>query len=98
MSTIDERLVTLRLCRNWLGRIERDELELPAVWDLLRERIAAFDKKFQACPTCGGRPCSDESYCASMRAADQKIAAARKCSQCGAPGGSDLDPYQDREK
>jgi len=89
----DERLVTLRLCKNWCGKVERDEMELKVAWDLLTERVGAADQNFAVCATCGMRPCGDPGYCATMRAAD---ASSRRCAQCGA--GGDLDPHQDKEK
>jgi hypothetical protein len=97
MTAVDERLVTLRLARNWVGKVERDEMELHNAWDLLIERIGAMAQKFQACVTCGMTPCGDPGYCSAMRAADEKIAASRRCAQCNAAGG-DLDPHQDRER
>jgi len=96
MSAIDERLVVLRLCKNWCGRVERGELDVQHVWPLLRERVAAVDPAFAACPICGQTPCPDPGFCESCRSADQKIQACRKCAQCGA--GGDLDPHQWKEK
>jgi hypothetical protein len=92
----DPRLVTLRLAGNWGRKVERDEMELTNAWELLIERIGATDPKFTACPTCGQAPCPDAAFCASMRSADQKIAASRKCAQCGGVG--DLDPHRDNER
>jgi|SoiMethySBSTD1v2_1073268.scaffolds.fasta_scaffold969889_1 hypothetical protein len=95
-ATTDERFVVLRLASNWRGKVERGELELANAWDLLRERIAAIDKKFAACDVCGSAPCPNPAYCQTCREADQKIIGSRKCAQCGA--GGDLDPYQDKER
>src|SRR5262245_32311335 len=86
----------MKLCRNWIGKVERDEMDVKVAWDLLRERVAAIDPAFTACPTCGQQPCPDPSFCASCRAADAKIAASRKCAQCGA--GGELEPHKDNER
>jgi hypothetical protein len=93
----DPRIVCLRLAGNWASKIDRGEIDIDAGWNLLIERLGAIVPAYKTCPTCNQTPCPDESFCASMRAADQKIAAGRKCAQCGA-GGNDLDPYQDKEK
>jgi|SRR5262245_846253 len=93
----DPRLVALRLAGSWGRKVELGELDIKVAWDLLTERIGATDPKFQVCPTCGMLPCGDPGYCASMRAADQKIAASRRCEQCKA-GGGDLEPHRDNER
>ena len=96
MSVADPRLVALRLAGNWCSKVERDEMELAAAFELLVERVAAIVPSFRVCPTCGQTPCPDPGFCESCRSADQKIAASRKCAQCGA--GGELDPHQWREK
>src|SRR5262249_8509517 len=93
MTAVDDRLITMRFVRNWLGKVERDELTIDNAWDLLLDRIAAF----RACDVCGQKPCPDPAFCESCRTADQKIAASRKCAQCGAGGGT-LDPHRHLDK
>ena len=95
MSAIDERLVTLRLARNWVGKVERHEIELHNAFDMLVERVNAI--VHVPCPTCGQRPCPDPAYCSTMRAADQKVAQSRQCAQCNATGGT-LDPHRHLDK
>jgi hypothetical protein len=95
MST-DPRLTVLKLASNWNRKVELGELELHNAFDLLIERIAAIVPKFAICETCGLSPCPDRKFCESMRTADQKIAASRKCAQCG--GGGATDPHRDNEK
>ena len=90
----DPRLVALRLAGGWARKVELDEISLDNAFDLLVERVNAIVHVL--CPTCGMRPCGDAAFCESMRAADQKVAASRKCAQCGA--GGDLDPHQWKEK
>ena len=95
--TADPRLVALRLAGSWGRKVELGELDIKVAWDLLTERIGATDPKFQVCPTCGMQPCGDPGYCESMRSADQKIQASRKCAQCGATSGQ-LEPHKDVER
>src|SRR5262245_5704084 len=92
MST-DPRLTALRLAGTWHSKVERGEISLNQAFDLLVERIAALVPSFGACPTCGERPCPDPGFCQSCREADQKIAASRRCTQCGAGGA--VDPHRD---
>jgi hypothetical protein len=96
MSAADPRLVALRLAGNWGKKVERDEMTLDNAWDLLIERISAAIPQFQTCPTCGQTPCPDPAFCQGCRAADQKIAAGRKCAQCGDGGAT--DPHRDNER
>lgn len=93
--TPDPRLVALRLAGNWAGKVERDEITVDMAFDLLLERVGAIVPKFQACETCGQRPCPDPAMCASWREADRQITAGRTCAQCGA--GGDLQPHRHRE-
>jgi hypothetical protein len=93
----DPRLVALRLASNWHAKVERNELELANAFDLLVERVAAIVPAFRTCLTCSMTPCPDPAFCESMRTADQKIAASRRCAQCGANGGT-LDPHRDNER
>jgi hypothetical protein len=78
----------MRLTRNWVDKVERDDLDIAAAWDLLKERFFAIE--IPPCKTCGMSPCPDESYCAAMRAADEK---ARRCDQCKSPHGP-LEPHK----
>jgi len=39
MSAIDERLVVLRLYKNWCGRVERGELDVQHGWPLLLKSL-----------------------------------------------------------
>jgi len=94
MNTVDERFVVLRLASNWRGKVERGELELDNAWDLLRERMAAIDKKFAACDVCGGQPCANPAYCQTCREADRKL---RRCAQCGSHA-EPLDPVRSRDR
>jgi hypothetical protein len=96
MST-DPRLTALKLASNWHAKVERNELELDNAFDLLVERIGSIVSSFSTCPTCGLRPCPDPGFCQSCRVADQEIAAARRCAQCGAGGGT-LDPHKDQDR
>jgi hypothetical protein len=89
----DPRMITLKLAAGWARKVELEQIDLNVAWDLLLERVAPH----LACPTCGQRPCPDPTFCQSCRTADAKIAAERRCAQCGANGGT-LDPYPDNEK
>jgi len=88
----DPRLVALRLAGSWGRKVELGELSLDNAWDLFLERIAPL----AACSVCGCAPCPNPGWCQSMRAADEKIAAGRRCAQCGGTG--ELDPHQDRDR
>src|SRR5262249_11541925 len=89
----DPRLVTMRLCGNWLRKVELDEISLDNAWDLLRDRVGAIDKSLQPCDICQQLPCTNPSWCEACRKVDQKTAAARRCEQCKATGG-DLEPHK----
>jgi hypothetical protein len=89
----DSRLTVLQLAGRWGRKVELNELALDTAWNLLLERIAPL----ATCSVCGQTPCPDASYCQTMRAADEKIAASRKCAQCGA-GSGELEPHGDNER
>jgi hypothetical protein len=93
----DSRLVAQKLASNWHAKVERGEIALDQAFDLLVERVAALAPSFGVCPTCGLRPCPDPGFCQNCRDAGQKMAASRRCAQCGA-GGTPLDPYRDGEQ
>jgi hypothetical protein len=90
----DPRLIALRLAGNWAAKVDKDQLALDNAFDLLLERVGAIVPKFQACTTCGLRPCPDPALCASWRAADQKL---RRCAQCGSHS-KPLEPHRSRDK
>src|SRR5262245_3808931 len=93
----DPRLVALRLAGTWGSKVERGEMELHNAWDLLIERVGAVVPAFRTCPTCGMTPCPNPAFCQGCRKADQELAAARRCAQCGASGGT-LDPHKDHDR
>jgi hypothetical protein len=82
----------MRLTAAWLRKVELDELDIGAAWDLLVERVQAIIHK--PCPTCGMMPCPDEKFCASMREADKKV---RRCAKCG-HHAEPLDPHRSGNK
>lgn len=43
--SIDPRLTALRLASNWASKVERDEMQLSAAFDMLIERVAAIVPK-----------------------------------------------------
>ena len=94
--SIDPRMTALKLASSWNRKVELGEISLDNAWELLIERVGAIVPKFTACPTCGQVPCPDPTFCESCRSADQKIAASRKCAQCGA--GGELEPHRDNER
>src|SRR5262245_15545856 len=92
MSAIDPRMTALKLASSWNRKVELGELSIDVAWGLLLERIAPL----AACPTCGQAPCPDPGWCASMKAADERVAQSRRSEQCKA-GGADLEPHADNE-
>jgi len=92
MSAIDPRMTALKLASSWNRKVELGELSIDAAWGLLLERIAPL----AACSVCGCAPCPDSSYCQTMHAADERVAAGRKCAQCGA--GGELEALRDNER
>ena len=88
----DPRLTVLQLAGRWGRKVELNEIDLDVAWGPLLERIAPL----AACSVCGCTPCPDASWCASMKAADERVAQ-RLCEQCKA-GGADLEPHKDNER